>query len=711
MASFGFVCNADIRGRGFFLASVEKGGTKNWRLFSFSNPESSSVAEDHKLMSTQLLRWGILGTGNIARKFASELPHAHSGRLAAVGSRTSESAARFAADFPGVRPVEGYEALLADSEVDAVYIATPHPDHARLAILAAEAGKHVLCEKPAALNRPDAMVAIEAARRQGALFMEAFMYKCHPRTARIAQLVSEGAIGRVRLIEASFCFAAGFHEESRLSSPELGGGGILDVGCYTVSVARMIAGAAQGRPFAEPVRVEGVAIPAPTGVDAAAGALLEFPAGILAQLTCGVSLSRPADLRIFGDEGSMEVPTFWNPPGPIEIRNLDGSLRESISTDSNPWKYAIQADAFAAAISAPETAPVPTEDTLGNMEVLDLWRQRIAVAYPSEAGTHPSRRAPISGKPLQFARHAEIPSAEIPGLGKRVSRLVLGVDNQLSFPQLAAMADDFFERGGNAFDTAHIYGGGVMESLLGQWLENRGVREQVAVIVKGAHTPFCDPENLLRQLEVSLERLHTDHADIYFMHRDNPDIPVGEFVDVLDAIVADGRVRLAGVSNWTLRRIHEANAYAEANGRRRIAAVSNNFSLARMVQPVWSGCEAASAPEWREWLEASQCPLFAWSSQARGYFLDGPATGVAAADILRCWDSSENRLRRERAGELARKKGVSTMNIALAYVLAQKFPVFALIGPRRISELNASLPALAVSLAPEEVAWLDSGAA
>lgn len=338
-------------------------------------------------MSIKRLSWGIIGTGVIAKKFASELPHSRTGHLAAVGSRTRESAGRFADMFPGTRPHGSYEELLADADVEAVYIATPHPDHPRLTILAAEAGKHVLCEKPAALNRADAVAAIEAARRHRVHFMEAFMYRCHPRTARIAELIAGGAIGTVKFIEATFSFCFEEADEDRVFAPQLGGGGILDVGCYTTSIARMVAGAAAGKPVAEPVKVAGAAILAPTGVDAVATALLEFPGGIYAQLACGVALERRNDLLVQGDNGSLAVREFWNPPGPIQIFNPDGTLRETVETDSNPYKYAIEADAFADSIDAPERTPVTIEDTLGNMETLDRWREEVQVFYPAEGAS------------------------------------------------------------------------------------------------------------------------------------------------------------------------------------------------------------------------------------------------------------------------------------------------------------------------------------
>ena len=653
------------------------------------------------------LKWGIAGTGQIARKFASELPHSKTGTLVAVGSRSAESAGAFAADFSGVRAHGTYEALLADPEVEAVYIASPHPEHAWQTIAAAEAGKHILCEKPAALNHADAMVAIEAARRNGVFFMEAFMYRCHPRTQRIAALIASGIVGRVRTIEANFSFGASYNPDSRIFSGSLGGGGILDVGCYTLSISRLVAGAATGLPQAEPIRLCGTAVLCETGADTVACATLEFSGGILAQLACGVGLQRPSVLNVIGEAGILRVANFWNPPGPIEILAPDGSPREEIDQDPEPYKYALEADAVAEALPALESPRVSWADTLGNMAALDQWREAVGVSYSSESAASPLRSLPVSGKPLRPGRFPEIPRATIEGIGKPVSRLVLGVDNQRTFPHLAAMADDFVERGGTTFDTAHIYGDGLMETLLGEWIANRNIRSQAVIIVKGAHTPFCDPANLRSQFASSLERLRTDYADVYLMHRDNLEIPVGEFVDALDELVTSGQVRLAGVSNWTLRRILEANAYAAANGRRPIGAVSNNFSLAHMVHPVWSGCEAASDPAWREWLAESQTPLLSWSSQARGYFAETPATGVSAAEILRCWDSEDNRERRKRAGELAAKRGVTPMNIALAYVLTQPFPTFALFGPRSLQETRSSLPGFQVALSEAESAWLD----
>ncbi|MBV9229101.1 MAG: Gfo/Idh/MocA family oxidoreductase, partial [Chloroflexi bacterium] len=204
---------------------------------------------------SRTLTWGIIGTGRIAGIFANGIAESKTGTLLAVGSRTQASADKFGETWNVERRYGSYAALLADSDVQAVYIATPHPLHAEWAIKAAEAGKHVLCEKPIALNHAEAMAIIEAALRHDVFLMEAFMYRCHPQTAKLIELVRSGVIGKVRVIQASFSFHTTFRPESRLLNNALGGGGILDVGGYCASMARLIAGAAVGKDFADPTRV------------------------------------------------------------------------------------------------------------------------------------------------------------------------------------------------------------------------------------------------------------------------------------------------------------------------------------------------------------------------------------------------------------------------------------------------------------------------
>ena len=287
----------------------------------------------------------------------------------------------------------------------------------------------------------------------------------------------------------------------------------------------------------------------------------------------------------------------------------------------------------------------------------------------------------------------------------------MGCDNQRTFAHGAAVWDDWFERGGNAFDTSWVYGGGTMEVLLGRWIKTRGVRDDVVVIMKGAHTPRCLPDLLVQDFRESLDRLQFEFADLYVMHRDNPDVPVGEFVDVLNELADEGLIRGAfGGSNWNIERFTAVNDYARINSKRGFSVLNNNLSLARMVKPVWKGCIHVSDPASRKWLEQTGTTNFAWSSQARGYFLSEEERMKLGVENFECWDSPDNRARRERAYELAEKKGCSPLNIAAAYVINQPFPSFALVGPRAIHETATIMPALGVELSREEIEWLWGGA-
>ena len=259
-------------------------------------------------MSNSQLSWGIIGAGGISKTFAHGLANSRTGKLVAVGSRGLAGAKNFAEKFGSVRAHGSYEELLADPEVQAVYIGIPHPLHAEWCIKAARAKKHILCEKPLALNHAEAMVVAEAARENGVFLMEAFMYRCHPQTTKLAELVRDGEVGEVGVIQATFSFRAGYNPEGRLFSNALGGGGILDVGCYTTSIARLVAGAALGQPFANPIKVTGFAeLHSEVGTDMYAVATAKFPGGILAQLATGVGLNQENGLKVFGSKGSIHV--------------------------------------------------------------------------------------------------------------------------------------------------------------------------------------------------------------------------------------------------------------------------------------------------------------------------------------------------------------------------------------------------------------------
>ena len=671
------------------------------------------------------LRWGLLAAGNIAKAFAKGVQHSQTGELVAVGSRAQASADKFADEFNIPHRHGSYEALLADPDVDAVYISTPHPQHAEWIIKAAEAGKHILCEKPLTLNYPQAMAAIEAAREHDVFLMEAFMYRCHPQTAMLVQLLKQRVIGDVGLIHAQIGFRAGFKAEHRLFSNALGGGGILDVGCYPISMSRLIAGVALGRDFAEPIKVTGAGkLNSVTGTDDHAVGTLLFENDVVAQVSSSVALNQRWMVQVYGSEGSLLVTSPWIPSragGTSDIViHRDGEPKRIIEVKTDGWLYGLEADTVAMTLrqaqGANRQAPSPAmswDDTLGNMRTLDQWRAAIGLTYAQEKADAPemkltvAKRSPLTPSPSPKGR-GEMIYGKINGVDKPMSRVILGVDNQESIAYGSAVFDDFFEHGGNVFDTAFIYMGGRSEVLLGQWQRNRDIREQIVIMDKGAHTPFCTPADLDKQFRTSLERLQTDYVDLYAMHRDNLEVSVGEFIDVMSEHARAGRMKIFGGSNWTIERFEAANDYATKNGKQGLSFLSNNFSLARMIEPPWTGCMSASTNEFRAWLTAKQIPLLPWSSQARGFFLDDTSHEFTAdPERVRCWFSDDNFERLGRARELAKKYGVSALNIALAYVLRQPFPTFPLIGPRTLRELRTSLPALHVPLTEAEVKWLN----
>jgi len=407
------------------------------------------------------LKWGILGAGNIAKAFATGVARSKTGTVTAVGSRDIAKAQAFAEQFDVPNTHGSYEALIADAEVDAIYIATPHPMHAEWAIRCADAGKHILCEKPLTVNAFEAEAVIEAAQRNDVFIMEAFMYRCTAQTRRLVELLREGVIGEVRMIRASFGFCGGENVETRLLSNALAGGGILDVGCYAVSMARLIAGAALGLDGpAEPIDVSGSGRLHPvTGVDEVAIGTLRFDGDILAQIATSVRLNQDNTVQIFGLEGSMTVHQPWFCQGReggesrISIhRNGEDPREEVIVSDEH--LYTGEADVAAASIEA-RAASFPAmspEDTLGNMRTLDRWREAIGLRYAAEQDAN--LVTPVRGGSLSERADAPIKKAALPGLDKPVSRLVMGVDNQRDLRQASALFDDFFELGGNAFDSA-----------------------------------------------------------------------------------------------------------------------------------------------------------------------------------------------------------------------------------------------------------------
>jgi len=588
-------------------------------------------------------------------------------------------------------------------------------------------------EKPIGMNHLEAAAMIDAAAAHDVFLMEAFMYRCHPQTQRLATLVREGAIGEVRMIRTVFSYQGRFAPESRTFCNALGGGGILDIGCYTASAARLIAGAAAGEPFLEPHLVKGCARLGPTGVDHWAAATLQFDNGIVAELVCGVDCRVPSQLAICGSDGILEVPEPWTPcspcrhaagplpadttfsPGRILLTRPGAAEPETISVAVDRDLFTYEADTVAAHLEARQAPAMSWLDTIGNMKLLDRWREEAGLVYEQERRFHTGT---LAGRPLRRRGGAASTATAmqygtIPGLDKPVARLVQGADRNVTIPYTEVLFDQYFELGGNCFDTSHAYRDGACERNLGAWIRSRGVRDEVVVFEKGGNPPNGTPEGITQELLAGLDGLGIDHADVWLMHRDNPEVPAGEIVDVLNEHQAAGRMTIFGVSNWSLPRLREAREYADRNGLGYFSVVSNQFSLARIIEAWWAITgshtywRSASDPEFRRWFEATQTVLVPWSSQASGFFIENEAQQPRDRDLPRCYHSPENFTRRQRAFELARRHGVSPINIALAWVLRQPFPVFPIIGTRLPGETRDCLRALDVALTAEEVRWLD----
>lgn len=337
------------------------------------------------------VRWGILGTGKIARILAMALGASQDGELVAVGSRDLDRASAFAAEF-GAALHGGYEAVVESADVDIVYVATHHPSHVELAVRSAEAGKHVLCEKPMAMRYADAARIVEAARRNGVFLLEAFAYRCHPQTQRLVELLRSERIGEVRMIDAVFGYDAGPEPANYLMDHELGGGGILDVGCYPTSMAHLVAAAVAGESAVQTVDVAAAGVIGPTGVDHSSAASLVFEGGLLARVACSIRANLESSVRIVGSEGRIEIPSPWL-PGRIGreaqiILQWFGAEPEVIELPVEPDVYTVEVDAVNDFIRKGErsVSAMPWEDSLANMATLDRWRSSIGLRYGGDSG-------------------------------------------------------------------------------------------------------------------------------------------------------------------------------------------------------------------------------------------------------------------------------------------------------------------------------------
>jgi D-xylose 1-dehydrogenase (NADP+, D-xylono-1,5-lactone-forming) len=327
-------------------------------------------------MGSERLAWGIMGTGRIAGQFATGLNGADRCRLAAVGSRQMETGREFAGHY-GVSTVHGsYEALLADQAVKAVYVSLPNGLHHEWTLKALRAGKHVLCEKPLARNLAQAQEMFDVARKCGRVLAEAFMYRSHPLTLALQKTVAEGRIGELRVIRTSFLFAADKVEGNVRFDRALAGGSLMDVGCYCLSYARLLA-------REEPKTMLACGHLHASGVDDYAAGALAFPGGVVSSFACGITVRADNTAQLEGTEGYIQVPLPWKPPekdASFTLVDKDGVPHTTV-VSANKHLYALEADDFAATVLEGAPVRVTEADSLGNQRCLDELRRQVGVAF------------------------------------------------------------------------------------------------------------------------------------------------------------------------------------------------------------------------------------------------------------------------------------------------------------------------------------------
>lgn len=315
-------------------------------------------------MGIEPVRWGLLSTAHINRALIPGLQESPDSELVAVASRTDDRANEYARGWGIPHAYGTYEALLADPDIEAVYISLPNGPHVEWSVRALEAGKHVLCEKPLSRHPAEVERAFDAAGRAERLLMEAFMWRHDPQTKKLARLVGEGLVGDVRLVRASFSYTIASQADVRLSA-ELDGGALMDVGCYCVSAARLVAG--------EPAEVNGWQVVGGSGVDIRFVGTLVFPSGALALIDCGFDLPVRAGIEVSGAKGMLFVNEPFHVADPGIRWTHDGGT-EMLDVDPGS-RYRMQTDNFSRAIRGAEPQLLGRDDALGQARVIDaLYR-------------------------------------------------------------------------------------------------------------------------------------------------------------------------------------------------------------------------------------------------------------------------------------------------------------------------------------------------
>jgi predicted dehydrogenase len=326
---------------------------------------------------TDTIRWGILGTGWIASEFAQGLAELPDAELAAVGSRTAGSANRFADRFQVPRRHASYQALAEDPGVDVIYVATPNPLHREHCLLCLDAGKPVLCEKPFALNAGQAGDMVRAAREKKLFLMEAMWSRFFPLMAKVRELVDEGAIGEVQMLVADLCIQFDFDPSDRRYAPDLGGGALLDLGVYPLSLASMLMGV--------PARITSLAHLGTTGVDEQAGIVLGYDQGQVSTLYASLRADSPVEAILLGTKGQIRIHPWWIRPDALTL-SVAGQEDTRLEMPFAGNGYQFEAAEVMACLRAGklESDLMPLDETLSIMGTMDAIRAQWGLRFPGE---------------------------------------------------------------------------------------------------------------------------------------------------------------------------------------------------------------------------------------------------------------------------------------------------------------------------------------
>lgn len=329
-------------------------------------------------MTERPIHWGILGTGKIARAFAADLALLPDAVLHAVGSRTDERAQAFGADFDVPHRHGSYGALADDGEVDVVYVATPHPSHAADVRLCLEGGRAVLCEKPFTLNASEARALVEEARARSLFLMEAMWTRFLPAVVELRRLLQEQATGRVHLVQADLSARRAFDPAHRIYDLALGGGALLDLGVYPVSLASLILG--------PPDALASTATLGTTGVDEQSAYVLRHAGGALAVLTASVRVDGPNEAVVSGENGRLRVHAPWWHPTRLGLERADGTAETwSFPFEGSGYQFEAAHVGDCLRAGATESTVMPLDETVAIMETLDALRAPWGLTYPGEA--------------------------------------------------------------------------------------------------------------------------------------------------------------------------------------------------------------------------------------------------------------------------------------------------------------------------------------